>query len=113
MRLEISVLASRDLRDLHLYGLGTYGPAQADAYLAGLFATFEHIVQWPFSARERLPVRPPVRLIQHLDHNILYSVDRETVVILRVFPPQRELDRSPPGLLFGRTAPIFSLLPGA
>lgn len=85
MRLEISVLASRDLRELHLYGLGAYGPAQADAYLAELIATFERIVQWPFAARERLPVRPPVRLVRQQAHNIVYSIDGETVTILRVF----------------------------
>lgn len=85
MRLEISVLASRDLRAIHLYGIGTYGPTRADAYLVELFAKFEHIVQWPFAARERLATRPPVRVIRQQAHNILYSVDGDAVTILRVF----------------------------
>ena len=84
MRLEIGVLASHDLRALHLYGLGTYGPAQADAYLAELLARFEYIAQWPLAVRERLPVRPPVRLVRYQAHNILYRVDDETVTIIRV-----------------------------
>ncbi len=85
MRLEISVLASRDLRDLHLYGIGTYGPVRADAYLAELFERFEYLAQWPFSARERVATRPPVRLVRQQAHNILYSVDDETITILRIF----------------------------
>lgn len=85
MRLEISVLASRDLRSLHLYGMGKYGPRQADTYLDELFAKFEHIGQWPFAARERLQTRPPTRLVRQKAHNILYSVEDETVTILRVF----------------------------
>jgi toxin ParE1/3/4 len=85
MRLEISLLAARDLRELHLYGLGRYGPSKADAYLADLFASFEHIMQWPLAARERLATRPPVRLVRRQAHNVLYCVEHETVTILRVF----------------------------
>ncbi len=84
MRLEISVLASRDLYEIHSVGLGRYGPAPADAYLAKLFSTFEHIAQWPFAARERLSVRPSIRLFRRDAHNILYRVEGETVLILRV-----------------------------
>jgi toxin ParE1/3/4 len=85
MRLEISVAASRDLQALHLYGIGQYGPTQADVYLEGLFGKFEHIAEWPLATRERLPTQPPVRLSRYEGHNILYSVDGEMVTILRVF----------------------------
>lgn len=89
MRLEISVLASRDLYEIHGVGLGRYGPAPADAYLAKLFSTFEHIAQWPSAARERLSVRPSIRLFRRDAHIILYRVilyrvEGETVLILRV-----------------------------
>lgn len=85
MRLEISVRASRDLSGIHLYGIDTYGFRPADAYLTELFAQFEHIVQWPFAARERTAMRPPVRLVRHRAHNIVYSVSGDTVTILRIF----------------------------
>lgn len=85
MRLEISVLAARDLRELHVHGLGEYGAAKADAYLADLFASFQRIVQWPLAARERLPTRPPVRLVRRHAHNVLYCVEDGVVTILRVF----------------------------
>ena len=85
MRLEISVVASRDLLAVHLYGIDEHGPARADAYLAGIFAKFGHILQWPSAARERLATRPPVRLVRQQAHNILYSMNDETVTILRVF----------------------------
>lgn len=85
MRLEITANASRDLRELHGYGIREYGLAAADAYLEELFAKFEVIAQWPFAARERPTVRPPVRLSPHRAHNVLYSVGDDTVVVLRVF----------------------------
>lgn len=85
MQLEIGVQASRDLRELHFYGIDKYGGARADAYLAELFAKFEVIVQWPYAAQPRLAALPPVRLSRHRAHNILYSVEGETVSILRVF----------------------------
>ena len=84
MRLELTLLATQDLRNLHRYGVGEYGATAADDYLAELFATFEVIAQWPYAVRERLAVRPPVRLRPHRAHNILYSVIDETAVVLRV-----------------------------
>ena len=85
MPLEIAVLAARDLRDLHMYGVDTYGANAADSYLGELFGKFDHIARWPFSGRERLNLRPPVRLIRHRAHNILYAVADDRVEVLRIF----------------------------
>jgi toxin ParE1/3/4 len=85
MRLEIANRASRDLRDIHSYGIDNYGGARADAYLGGLFAKFDHIAQWPYSAREGFATRSAVRLSRVRAHNILYSVEDQVVVVLRVF----------------------------
>ncbi len=85
MRHEIGVDASRDLRELHGYGLQKYGGRQADAYLGELFAVFEQIAQWPVATRPRTSAQPPIRLRKHRAHNILYVVQTDTVVILRIF----------------------------
>lgn len=84
MPLEISVRARRDLDELHLYGINTYGPARADAYLAEMFKKFDLIAQWPFAAQERLNMQPPIRLRRQRAHNILYTVENGMVVVLRV-----------------------------
>ena len=85
MRYEIGVLAARDLREIHSYGLSHYGGRRADAYLEELFDKFEHIARWPYTAPERHATRSAVRLLKQRAHNILYAVDGETVTILRVF----------------------------
>lgn len=85
MRHEIGVRASQDLRELHRYGLDKNGGRAADAYLGELFAKFEHIGQWPFAAQVRKTAIPPIRLAKHRAHHILYSVENETVTILRLF----------------------------
>jgi toxin ParE1/3/4 len=85
MQLEIAVRAARDLRELHLYGVDRYGASAADAYVTELFQKFDYLAQWPFSSRERLNARPPVRLTRQRAHNIVYAVTGERVEILRVF----------------------------
>ena len=85
MKYDIAVRASRDLREIHGYGIDTYGGRQADAYLDELFAKFEHIARWPYAVQERRATRSVVRLYRQRAHNILYSVENETVLILRVF----------------------------
>ncbi len=85
MRLEISRDAEHDLRELHAYGLREYGPRQADAYLSQLFAKFEHIAQWPYSARLRQTRMRGLRIAPFQAHNIVYEVEEGVVVILRVY----------------------------
>lgn len=85
MKYEIAVRASRDLREIHSYGIDTYGGRRADAYLEELFAKFDHIARWPYATQERHAARSVVRLNRQRAHNIVYSVENETVRILRVF----------------------------
>lgn len=85
MRLEISVAASVDLREMHRFGIDRYGGRKADSYLDEILAKFDVIAQWPFAARQRMSHARQVRLSTHGAHNILYLVDGETILILRVF----------------------------
>lgn len=85
MRHEIGRTASEDLRALHGFGIQKYGPRAADAYIDELFAKFEQIAQWPFAAQVRHSAKLSIRLVRHRAHNIFYSVENETVIILRLF----------------------------
>ena len=85
MQLEIAVRASRDLLEIHSVGIDHYGGARADAYLGELFGKFDHLAQWPYSARERFATHSAVRLSRHRAHNILCAVEGQTVIILRLF----------------------------
>jgi toxin ParE1/3/4 len=85
MRLEISDLADRDIKELFAYGKERYGERQALTYLASLWDQLEWLRDWPLTSREHTEIRPPVRLCTFDAHNIIYDVRGETLVILRVF----------------------------
>lgn len=84
MRLNISDAARRDLHDLYAYGSEVYGERSARSYLDNLLRAMERLPDFPFAARIRTEVRPPVRLIVHLAHNVFYDVHDDEVEILRV-----------------------------
>ena len=83
-RLELSTDAERDVEGMFLYGVMQFGSSQADSYTAGLRQTLDRIVQHPAAARLREEIRPPVRLYRYRAHHILYAVDGERIIILRI-----------------------------
>jgi toxin ParE1/3/4 len=84
MRLDISDAARRDLRAIYEYGRESYGENAAQRYLTITLLVIDRIPEWPFAARLRKEVRPPVRLLPHEAHNIFYDVGTDTVTIVRV-----------------------------
>lgn len=85
MRLRISDPADRDLEDILLHGLRTYGERQASAYISGLRQELGWIAAWPLSSRLFDDVRPPVRRHVFGAHNVIYRVTDDEVLILRIF----------------------------
>ena len=84
LRLNVSPDAERDVDDIFLFGAQKYGVSASDAYLDGLQEAFVFLEHHPRIARERRNIRPPVRLYRYVAHNILYAIDGEDVLILRV-----------------------------
>jgi toxin ParE1/3/4 len=62
----------------------TRSAAHADTYLDTLIAFIETIVAMPTLASERREFGPPVRLHPTAEHVIIYLVDGNIVVVIRV-----------------------------
>ena len=76
--------AQRDLEDIWLYTAQTWSMAQADRYSDIIEDTFDRLLFMPEMARERPEVDPPVRIHPSAEHLIIYRVEEDQLVILRV-----------------------------
>ncbi len=76
--------ADADVVELFRFGTERYGLAKADDYVSGLGEALYRLAANPRMARERTEVRPPVRLYTYMAHVIVYIIEDEDVLILRV-----------------------------
>lgn len=58
--------------------------AQADRYTDILEDTFGHLLFMPEMAHERPEIDPPVRIHPSAEHLIIYPVEKDKLVILRI-----------------------------
>lgn len=84
MRLRTSPEADEDIALTHEFGSLTFGVAQADASLAGLLELFDMLVRFPNVGRERDELQPPVRLLRYRSHNVLYRIETDEIIIIRI-----------------------------
>ena len=81
---RLTPAAQRDLEDIWLYTAQTWSMAQADRYTDIIEDTFDRLLYMPEMARERLEFDPPVRIHTSAEHQIIYRVERDHLLILRV-----------------------------
>ncbi|QFT95206.1 Toxin ParE4 (plasmid) [Roseovarius sp. THAF9] len=81
---QLTPAAQRDLEDIWLYTAQTWSMAQADRYTDIMEDTFDRLLFMPEMARERQEFNPPVRIHPIAEHLIIYQVERDQLVILRV-----------------------------
>ena len=84
MKARLSVRAQSDLIDIYATGIKLFGLAQADRYQDGLEAAIDFIAAYPLSARERPGTSRPARVHPYKSHVIIYAVDADGVLIVRV-----------------------------
>ncbi|AOO80098.1 type II toxin-antitoxin system RelE/ParE family toxin [Bosea vaviloviae] len=85
--------ADQDLVGIYLEGVGQFGQRQAEIYAANLSSCFELLASQPLMARERTEIQPPVRVHAHGSHIIVYAVDEEDILIMRVLHGRRDWER--------------------
>lgn len=73
-----------DLDRMAAEGAVRFGFVQSEVYEQEMVATFERLAGMPYLAAERAAANSVVRLMPCGAHNILYIVENEDVVILRV-----------------------------
>ncbi|MFT9089926.1 MAG: type II toxin-antitoxin system RelE/ParE family toxin [Gluconacetobacter sp.] len=83
-------LADDDIVAAYVQGVRDFGVEHAERYHARLAATFDLIARHPEMAPERTAFEPPVRIHRHQAHHIIYLIDDEGVLIVRLLPRYRD-----------------------
>lgn len=76
--------AGRDLEWIAEMGIAQFGGRQARLYLARIIAMFDTLAQNPMLGIERHSAHGPVRLMPSGRHHILYVIENDDIVILRI-----------------------------
>jgi toxin ParE1/3/4 len=82
--------AEKDLEDIWFYSYEIWSEHQADRYVEILEDTFVNLSFMPEQARELLDFNPPVRVFPSAKHIIIYRIDAQDIVILRVLGAKQD-----------------------
>jgi toxin ParE1/3/4 len=96
MGFRLTPRADEDVRQIHRRGRREFGRRQADEYSEGLYRVFVRLAQYPELGRLYDDIRPPIRLWWHRPHHVIYRLDGENVVIVRVIHASRDWPRHLP-----------------
>lgn len=92
MSYKISARADRDLREIYGFGAGRFGDDLAERYHMDLERSFDLLERHPMLAREQ-PFLPPVRIHTYRSHAILYRIEGDDFLIVRVLRANRDWRR--------------------
>lgn len=82
--------ADADIVAIEVHGTTTYSRARAQIYLDDLFSVFDLLARNPHMARERTEVNSRPRLYRFRAHHVLYIVEGDDIVILRILGGQQD-----------------------
>ena len=82
--------AKKDLEDIWFYSYQTWSDYKADQYVEILEDTFVNLSFMPEQALELLEFNPPVRIFPCAKHIIVYRIDAQAIVILRVLGAKQD-----------------------
>ncbi len=97
--------ADADLSAIFWHSLARFGPEQTERYLGEMEEQFSDLALFPNAARLRSDLRPPVRIRRHKAHVIIYSLDGDGVIILRIRHTHEDWLSDPLGLTSGDEDP--------
>ena len=84
MTFRKSLKADADLLDIYVYGAIEFGRDQAETYFASLETTMELLASSPLIGIEKRGFGRPLRIHPHGRHNIIYAVESDHILILRI-----------------------------
>lgn len=76
--------AERDLDELIEYGADRYGVEGVLSYYDNLVVALDRIASNPLMVRERRTSKRSVRLLPFNAHNVLYAIEAEDILVLRI-----------------------------
>lgn len=92
MQLKRSVAADNDLIEIYQYTFETYGKAKAESYFAELTDAMVIISESPYIYRERTEFVSPVRIARAGQHLVVYSIEENFVLVVRVLHSSMEIE---------------------
>ncbi len=81
---RLSPAAQIDLDQIWDYTAEIWSVDQAETYLRGLHSKLSHLCEFPLSNRERVEIKPPVRISGYERHLIIYRAEGDHIAIIRV-----------------------------
>ena len=76
--------AEKDLIEIYRYGFLTYNEQKAELYVESLKEKCQALADNPCLYRERNEFTPPVRIYHHKKHLIIYTVETNYILIVRI-----------------------------
>ena len=92
-RVRFTPRGQRGVREVLQYSWRTWNDRQRAVYKASLDDAFRRIAGFSLLGRQRDDVRPGLRSLGVEQHVILYRVDDEEVVVLRVVHARQDISR--------------------
>ncbi len=81
---RLSPAALSDLDAIWDYTVRIWSVGQAETYILAIASDMSLLVRHPEIARERLEIRPPVRVYRSGSHLIIYRIEASWVSVLRI-----------------------------
>lgn len=91
---SISSAARSDLLSIDDYGIEQFGEEAADALNAGFERAFSQLAEFPRSAPERPEYGENIRCWMHLGYRVLYQLEGDTVVVVRILHHSRDVGKA-------------------
>jgi toxin ParE1/3/4 len=76
--------AEKDLIEIYRYGFLNHDEQKAELYIESLKEKCQVLADNPFLYRERKEFTPPVRIYHHKKHLIIYTVETNHILIVRI-----------------------------
>ena len=92
MQIKRTVAADEDLINIYLYGNQNFGQSKAESYYAEINQTFLFLADNPLASPERFEFEPPVRIHAHGKHLIIYTIEDDFILIVRVLHHRMDVD---------------------
>ena len=99
-RLELTEIARADLKSIRRYSTRTWGQDRTSQYMTAIRDTLKGLVQGTVVTRDRVDLRPGLRMVTSGRHCIFFEADESRVLVVRVLHDRmdyrRHLDDSEP-----------------
>jgi toxin ParE1/3/4 len=92
LRLKLGAIARADLANIRRYSVREFGPDVADAYFRGFGKAFDLLRSRPYAGQARPAIASDARSLTHRQHRILYRIEGDRIVIVRVQHHAQEVD---------------------